>query len=81
MFSYSFYPLIDKPTQAYATIIDNTLCNSIDKAKCFNGIIYSDVSDHFPIFTITTNEKILNETEYVFVRYMSPEIRKSFEIR
>ena len=81
MFSYSFFPLISKPTrltETSATFIDNIFCNSIDKSKCFNGIIYTDVSDHFSIFTITTSEKILNETEYAFVRYMSPENKKKF---
>ena len=51
MFSYSFSPLINKPTrltEISATLIDNIFCNSIDKSKCFNGIIYTDVSDHSP---------------------------------
>ena len=61
MFSYPFFPLINKPTrltETSATLIDNIFCNSIDKSKCFNEIIYTDVSDHFPIFTITTSVKI-----------------------
>ena len=51
MFSYSFFPLINKPTrltEISATLIDNIFCKSIDKSKCFNGIIYTDVSDHSP---------------------------------
>ena len=63
MFSYSFSPLINKPTrlaETSATLINNIFCNSSDKSKCFNGIINTDVSDHFPIFTITKSEKILN---------------------
>ena len=36
MFSYSFFPLINKPTrltETSATLIDNIFCNSIDKAE------------------------------------------------
>ena len=54
MFSHSLYPMINRPTRvtsASATIIDNIYCNSLQKEQ-FNGILYADISDHFPIFCI-----------------------------
>ena len=80
MFSYSFF--LWSTAETSSTLIFQTkyfVIFSSKKSKCFNGIIiYSDVSDHFPIFTISTSKKILNETEYVFVRYMSPGNKTTF---
>ena len=75
IFSYSFFNKPTRLTENSATLINTTFCNSIDKSKCFNGISYPGVFDNSPIFTINTSENILNEIEYVFVRYMSPENR------
>ena len=56
MFSHSFYPVISKPTRITeysATLIDNIFCNlqSVSK-ETYNGLIYTDISDHLHIFTI-----------------------------
>ena len=51
MFSHSFFPLINRPTRvtgSSATLIDNIFCNSIN-SNFYNAIIYSDISDHFPV--------------------------------
>jgi hypothetical protein len=53
-FAHTFIPLINKPTRVTptsATIIDNIYTN---KPHCTftNGIIISDISDHFPIVYI-----------------------------
>ena len=61
LFSYSFYPLINKPTRVKgdsATLIDNIFSNNMDINNLSNGIFYVDISDHFPIFTITSNTRI-----------------------
>lgn len=55
MLSSSFFPLINRPTRVTeesATIIDNIFTNSpaLDSHK--SGILPTDVSDHFSIFTI-----------------------------
>ena len=53
MYSHAFNPLITKPTRVTgntATLIDNIFTNS--SRNSFNGIILSDISDHFPIFCI-----------------------------
>ena len=55
MYSNSLFPLISKPTrvtQNTASLIDNIFCNDISTTDKFNGILFTDVSDHFPVFTI-----------------------------
>jgi len=57
MYAASFIPLIDKPTRltAYSsTLIDNIFCNGIP-SELFSGILYTDVSDHLPIFSIKSD--------------------------
>ena len=47
-----FYPTISKPTriaQQSATLIDNIITN-IHEYPIKSGILYDDISDHFPIF-------------------------------
>ena len=52
----SFVCLINKPTrvkQQSATLIDNIFTNSLsDMDHTIQGIIYSDISDHFPVIHI-----------------------------
>ena len=55
MYSFSFFPLITKPTRVTtrsSTCIDNIFTNVLDK-PILPGILYSDLSDHFPVFQIT----------------------------
>lgn len=50
--SYSFLPVIDKPTRVYnnsATLMDNILVNRSDH-KISGGNIVSDIRDHFSKF-------------------------------
>ena len=52
--SFSFYPHINKHTRitpTSSTLIDNIFSNVIDQHS-LNGILYYDISDHLPIFTI-----------------------------
>ena len=65
MYSYSFFPLISKPTRVSkhsATLIDNIFCNNTNDKDIINGIFYTDISDHFPIFSINVNIKVVEET-------------------
>ena len=64
MFQHSFIPLNNKPTRittTTATVIDNIYSNDIlgtnDQS---HGIIYTDISDHLPIFLLT---KQINDTK------------------
>ena len=53
LYSHAFLPLINRPTritQNSATIIDNIFTNNIGEAEWgHNGILVTDISDHFPI--------------------------------
>ena len=58
MFSNSLIPRITKPTRitaTTATLID-TICNNdiLGEYNQLQGILYSDISDHLPIFILTT---------------------------
>lgn len=77
MISYSFLPLINKPTRITsntATLIDNIFCNNVHSNNFSNGVMYTDISDHLPIFCVkktygnisknknTITKRIYNET-------------------
>ena len=62
--SYALYPCINKPTRitaTSATLIDNTFSNTLNQSNN-SGILYHDVSDHLPIFTIST--QLVFKTRY-----------------
>ena len=73
LLSHSFRPLITKPTRVTAhscTCIDNIFSNVIT-SSIQSGILYSDVSDHFPIFQITNfkqNYRTVNKNHECFKR-------------
>lgn len=55
LYTSSFYPLINKPTRitAYSsTLIDNIFHNSFLNNQ-LTGILYTDVSDHLPVFVMS----------------------------
>jgi hypothetical protein len=52
-------PIISKPariTSKTATLIDKIFTNSIHKTQ-LSGILYSDISDHLPIFLINNENE------------------------
>ena len=54
-YSFGLFPLINKPTrvtQDTATLIDNIFTNVISDTNVLNGIFYTNITDHFPVFTI-----------------------------
>ena len=69
MQSYSFFPVIDKPTRIYnnsATLIDNILVNRID-LKLSSGNIVSDISDHYSQFCIIHSPSLKSRYHRFFV--------------
>ena len=59
MYSNLLCPMINRPTRITshtATLIDNILTNNID-ADSVNGLLFSDISDHLPIFSISFDDK------------------------
>lgn len=56
LYTNSLYPLITKPTRvtaSSATLIDNIFTNSLNNVWK-SGVFYSDISDHFPVFHLTS---------------------------
>ena len=56
MSRYAFVPLISRPTRVTAdtaTLIDNIFTNDIvNFGYLLNGVLVSDISDHYPVFHI-----------------------------
>ena len=56
MFSHYFVPTISKPTRVNGrscTLIDNIFCNNFsDDTNSLSRILYTDVSDHYPVYHI-----------------------------
>ena len=64
--SYAFYPCIDIPTRitpVSATIIDNIFTNTADKNNT-SGVLTYDVSDHLPVFLISSDLKFQNSKKH-----------------
>ena len=75
MYSFSFYPLINKPTRVgneTASLIDNIYCKDLEMYHMFNGILYTNISDHFPIFLINFNIKLKVISAFRSFRMYSP---------
>ena len=62
MSSYAFVPLISRParvTADTATLIDNIFTNNIvNFGYSLNGVLVSDISDHYPVFHINRECKL-----------------------
>jgi len=62
IYSFSFYPTINKPTRitrTTATIIDNIITNST--AHHQSGIFIADLSDHLSVFVNTNIDLNVNK--------------------
>ena len=72
LFSYSFWPLITRPTRvtsSAATLIDSIFTNNIAlKMFCVNVIVINDITDNFPIFHIGKDVVINEEKKIIFKR-------------
>ena len=83
MMAHCIVPTIIKPTRVTsrsATLIDNIFCGSIlENDKQLNGILYTDVSDHFPIFHIDYSSKIISEPQFIRKRIYSDRNKSNFE--
>ena len=71
LYSFSFVPLITRPTRVTATsatLIDNILTNNVENIKHSDqGILVTDVTDHYPFCRIHRIPKD-NETEVYFIK-------------
>ena len=68
IFCYNMIPLTNKPTRVTrhsANTIDHIITNSVTGHDDFkSAIIKIDLSDHFPVFSIKTNETPVVQSTY-----------------
>ena len=79
MYSNSLFPLISKPTrvtQNKGSLIDNIFCNDLSSTEKYNGILCTEVSDHYPVFSINYKVEIRNDHYYKARVYSSKNIKK-----
>ena len=61
IFQHSLVPIVNKPTRVTknnATLIDYIITNSFMDQENLTGILKTDISDHFPIFTISVKHRL-----------------------
>jgi hypothetical protein len=81
MYSHSLFPLITKPTRITgrrATLIDNIFTSDICSIDMLNGLFYTDISDHLPVFSICCKNKISNDLKFIQTRMMKEKNIESF---
>ena len=84
LYSNSLLPCITKPTRVTAksaSLID-IFCNSVlydDHA--FTGILYTDISDHFPVFYIDGTSQTKNPSLYFKKRTFSEQNVNQFSLK
>ena len=64
LLSFSFRPLINMPTritEPSCTLIDKMFTNDLSNEH-FSGILYSDISDHLPVFTLLSSKDSQSQT-------------------
>ncbi len=72
MFLSSFIPLINHPTrvtESSATLIDNIFTNCHDTPEIINGILLTDISDHFSIFSVIYDCNGILDTQQLTPQY------------
>ena len=82
MFSHSFLPFISQPTRITshtATLIDNIFTNHLPYAA-INGIFFTDVSDHLPIFTFLSQDKPISSRTRVIRRVINTQNMTGFRM-
>ena len=82
LYANSFIPLVNRPTrvtQFSATLIDNILTNNFqDIHKSTQGILATEISDHFPIFHINWNVCVNKNDVYIVSRCKNDRNRQNF---
>lgn len=84
IYSHSLFPLITKPsriTSETSTLIDNILYNDISNTNCFNGLFFTDISDHFPVFSINHNSRINTKNQIYRMQVMNEKCLERFSIK
>ena len=82
MFSHSFIPCITKPTRITnnsATLIDNIFSNNLSE-NTFTGLLFTDISDHLPIFYLDYTNSVKPLDKPVKRRIYSEENVSRFKL-
>lgn len=83
LYEHNFIPLITKPTRISshsATLIDNIITNNVFTDNSFQGILYTDMSDHFPLFLIDSSINAEQQTKYYSARNFSDSNKQRFKL-
>ena len=81
MYSNNLFPLITRPTRAQrntATLIDNIFHNGLCNIQACNGILVTDISDHYPVFSIIKDNLISSDKLYFRKRDLSKKNIEKF---
>ena len=81
LYTNAMFPLITRPTRIQrnsATLIDNIFSNSLETRRTYNGLLVTDISDHYPIFSIELDKTITAQPEYVKKRIYSQRNKDRF---
>ena len=82
MTSNSFLPLISRPTRTTATsatLIDNVFTNYLENCnESFQGILVTDVTDHYPVFHINCQITSHESDVFIFKRSYSVKNKNAF---
>jgi hypothetical protein len=82
LFENGLMPAITKPTRVTdksATLIDNIVHNSISNNNHLKGILYSDITDHYPVFLIDFSKSSTPRKKYFVVRDYSDKNKNAFK--
>ena len=83
MFSHAMLPMINKPTRSTTdshTCIDNIFSNHMGPdSKSLQGILFTDITDHFPVFFIDLSTKNKNEKRIVARRSFTTKAKENFK--
>ena len=73
--------MINKPTRVTrttTTLIDNIFTNKVFDCETINGLFFTRISDHFPIFSVSMNAKC-RAPRFYKIRTYSPENLEKFK--
>jgi hypothetical protein len=81
IYTNSLFPLITKPTRmttTSATLIDNIFTNDIANTRTLNGIFFTDISDHLPIFAIVNTNRSTDTIHKIQARVVNKKNMEMF---
>ena len=81
--SYSFHSHINNRTSiadTSRTLLDNIFSNSIDVNYFTNGILYYDISDHLPIFTISNHSETVQNVKNTTPKLHRRETKENIDL-